>query len=1215
MWHQLKTSSFILVWLRFLMAAHLQASEIPDKQFYFRHIRTEQGLSNGIINDILKDKKGFLWIATLNGLNCYDGAHFFVWKADPRDSNKLYNDAVYGLCEGDSNDIWCSTNAGVSRLDRHSDTFKNYELINKVTGMRSLGSSNTILQTRKGQIVTYSFSGVYIYDHSKDEFIHYPEVEANGGMDCKGVVDKSFIEDPERNGIWIGTSDGLKYFDLDTKIYFSYKNNPEKLPVFTSHYSGPVTLDKDNNLVFADGDDQRIYTYLFSTRTLSFFSPENPFGKPLYFDYLLSDRSGNLWMSVDDAAVLYKEKKSGKTFTVKHTNEQSHSLAAEYFLDALQDSSGTIYLGTVNGISFLNPEHQFISVFPFPDTIRNNRRFYLHQLLNCDRQNGIWFAPSYQYLLKFNTADQSYRTYDILEKLRKTNTDDILISAMAADDSSLYFGTLDGIYMYDVADDSFRKLNVFASGDNIDGRYILCMLLTQDKELWFSSHKNGLFRYNIRTGAYKHYPRMNSDSSGITADYIYSMLEDSKGVVWFCTEKNGLVRYNKQQDAFDYLQTKPSGREAEVYYSFTTDQDNNLWVLSFLEGLKKFDTRTNTFDSTSRLSGLANFRYNHILTDNHGRLWLSYYSEYSVADTKTGLAKNFRVDFAQTNNAYANYSCLLPDGRIVAESRNGFLIFDPSAEYNKRAPVTISGFSDGNKTFPFLLSGSEMRLKSSQNFFSLNFSSLSILEEKDLLFAYKLEGVNEDWVYCRNRQTAYFTNVSGGNYLFRVKMQNTDGSWTECPDTVKISVDKKFYATIWFRLLLVLILVVCVLWYIRIFRKKTLKKESDKAIAYFANSLQGKNKVEELVWDITHNVITRTDLVDCVVYLLDKEKNVLIQKAAFGNKNIGEHNILNPLEIPIGNGIVGSVAKSGKAEIVGDTSRDPRYITDDSSRMSEIAVPIVADGKVIGVIDSEHPRKNFFTRQHLQLLQTIASITATKIVKAQREMEVDEKEKHLRDLQNQINYTRQQALQAQMNPHFIFNCLNSINGFILQNDVGAASTFLIKFSKLIRLILEHSNEKTISLQSELDALKLYIDMESLRFGKKFSCFIQVDIDVMPDAVRVPPLILQPFVENAIWHGLLHKESDGVLTILVHQQDSFLECVIEDNGVGREAAAEFKSKKYSGSKSLGMKLTTERLALLNKEGNKDSSVRVEDLRNETGAPAGTRVTIRVSLSNE
>ncbi|MBL0018914.1 MAG: histidine kinase [Bacteroidetes bacterium] len=115
-----------------------------------------------------------------------------------------------------------------------------------------------------------------------------------------------------------------------------------------------------------------------------------------------------------------------------------------------------------------------------------------------------------------------------------------------------------------------------------------------------------------------------------------------------------------------------------------------------------------------------------------------------------------------------------------------------------------------------------------------------------------------------------------------------------------------------------------------------------------------------------------------------------------------------------------------------------------------------------------------------------------------------------------------------MNPHFIFNCLNSINSFILDNDQETASRYLIKFAKLIRLILENSNSKLIPLQSELDALKLYIEMEALRFEPKFSWQIDVDEEVAAHHVMVPPLILQPFVENAIWHGLLHKSGPGNL---------------------------------------------------------------------------------------
>ncbi len=270
---------------------------------------------------------------------------------------------------------------------------------------------------------------------------------------------------------------------------------------------------------------------------------------------------------------------------------------------------------------------------------------------------------------------------------------------------------------------------------------------------------------------------------------------------------------------------------------------------------------------------------------------------------------------------------------------------------------------------------------------------------------------------------------------------------------------------------------------------------------------------------------------------------------------------------------------------------------------------------MIGVIDSEHPQKNFFTREHLHLLQTIASISGTKITNAKKEIEIINNEKRLDDLKTQIARARQQALQAQMNPHFIFNCLNSINGFILKNDSATASTFLIKFSKLIRLILEHSNEKLITLQSELDALKLYIEMETLRFEKKFIYEIKIDSNVMPELTMVPPLIFQPFVENSIWHGMLHKETAGELLIVIRRVKNMLECSIEDNGVGREASESFKSKTLTQKKSLGLKLTKERLALLNEQESPGSSVTVIDLKDASGKACGTKVVISISLENQ
>ncbi|HAP01193.1 MAG TPA: hypothetical protein DCQ93_04635, partial [Bacteroidetes bacterium] len=151
--------------------------------------------------------------------------------------------------------------------------------------------------------------------------------------------------------------------------------------------------------------------------------------------------------------------------------------------------------------------------------------------------------------------------------------------------------------------------------------------------------------------------------------------------------------------------------------------------------------------------------------------------------------------------------------------------------------------------------------------------------------------------------------------------------------------------------------------------------------------------------------------------------------------------------------------------------------------------------------------------------------------------------------QKKISELEVKALRAQMNPHFIFNCLNSINSFILRNDSDVASEYLTKFSRLIRLVLDNSRSTQISLSSELECLKLFIEMEEMRFSDKFEYSIHVNEKINTETIKVPPLILQPYVENSIWHGLLHKSEKGKLKIDINQQNNYIICVIEDNGIG------------------------------------------------------------------
>ncbi len=228
------------------------------------------------------------------------------------------------------------------------------------------------------------------------------------------------------------------------------------------------------------------------------------------------------------------------------------------------------------------------------------------------------------------------------------------------------------------------------------------------------------------------------------------------------------------------------------------------------------------------------------------------------------------------------------------------------------------------------------------------------------------------------------------------------------------------------------------------------------------------------------------------------------------------------------------------------------------------------------------------------------------------ELQQLENEKTKAELQQQATELEMQALRAQMNPHFIFNCLSSINRFILKNEAETASDYLTKFSRLIRLILQNSQVAFIPLESELETLQLYLELEALRFNHHFDYKIVVADGLDISVIKVPPLIIQPYAENAIWHGLMQKEEKGRLEIELFQQDEVLCCKISDDGIGRKKAAELKSKSASDYKSMGMQITASRIELLQSSKRRESPVTINDLVPPDGRAAGTEVIIKMPV---
>ena len=257
------------------------------------------------------------------------------------------------------------------------------------------------------------------------------------------------------------------------------------------------------------------------------------------------------------------------------------------------------------------------------------------------------------------------------------------------------------------------------------------------------------------------------------------------------------------------------------------------------------------------------------------------------------------------------------------------------------------------------------------------------------------------------------------------------------------------------------------------FYSKTSGSQSEKevtqdSIIYFASSLFRQNTIEDILWDICINCVDKLDFVDCVIYLVDEEKKVLVQKAAFGPKNDRNERIVDPIEIPIGSGIVGSAFKNGEVELIEDVRLDSRYILDDEQRLSELSVPIITpEGKTIGIIDSEHPEVGFFTNLHVTVLSTIASICAIKLVRAQADKDLliaKEKAEEATRIKSQFLSTMS---------HEIRNPLNAVIGMshLLMDENPSAAQ------------LEHIRPLHLSSKHLLSLVNDILDYSKLEVGK------------------------------------------------------------------------------------------------------------------------------------
>lgn len=1069
------SSCHILGFLWLFLHFNLQAQQ----PLRFDRIGRNEGLSQSSVNCMVRDRDGFMWFGSQDGLNQYDGRKFLVFQHQPGDSNSLSNNYVVSIAEDEQGYLWMGTmTGGLNRLDKRKGSFQAFRHQDSVNSI-SENTVWTVIADGEGNIWCGTSKGLNCYHKKNKRFDVFRPVKGDTNSlttdmvvslykDSRGriwigtveglcMLDRSknrftrfynpFEQElPGANLIWsiteslageiiTGTNNGVYVLDPDRRKYARIAGSPKELPLVawsvTAQYPGKVWVGSDRGLFQCQTEGQGIEAFLHNPVDPNSISDNNIW-------CLLKDPSGFLWAGTNNG--ISKSKSSSAHFNlITAGNQKPNVLSSAKIMAILEDHNGFLWLGTDGGgLNCLSPDRSVVKVYNSSNSALRNDNIWA---LSEDKEGNV-FIGNYQ----------------------------------------------GGVHRFDR---KTGKISAYPIGQNgaseLANPRVLCMLCASDGKVWIGTRGGGLSCLNPVTGQFTMYSNDKANLSGFPSNTVLSLAEDAIGGIWAGTHEGGLACL------------KPGGRQFLVLKHDADNvgslSDNNVWSIRFDKkgrlwvgtqgGLNVCESPENQleFRYFSTKDGLKSNTILGILDDSEGNLWLSSFNGISRLEMKTfekmseenlndpsylfthplfcsfdtdhglqGLEFNQGAGFHGASgllyfggNNGLNYfsekdvkaSSFQPPVRITAMKIFNREVLIMQGDGNELADDAAVFKDKRNYYLPVSISYlRKIQLSYRESVISFEFAALDFSNPGKNQYAYKMINFDEDWNYVGPQNIATYTNLDPGEYTLLIRGTNSDGIWNQQETVLQIIITPPFWQKSWF----VIIGIIGVL---------------------------------------------------LLLFLI-------------------MHKVLN------------------------------------------------------------YQRK-----------------------KAKREKELIE--------------LQLKSIKSQIDPHFAFNALNTIAGFIYSEQPDITYDYFTRFAHMVRNILEDNEQISRTLSEEIEFVKNYLELQKMRFKDKFDYEIVVHESISYQT-PIPKMIIQSYAENAIKHGLMHKTSGGMLHIRIDKIDDQLLVVIEDNGIGREKAALLNTD----TTKQGYRIMEQILDLYSKLYHTKISQSVIDLVDDAGNAGGTRVILKMTL---
>ncbi|MEJ2634104.1 MAG: two-component regulator propeller domain-containing protein [Calditrichia bacterium] len=827
----LRAAAFLLV--LFPIFVYSQSHQ----QISFEHISLNEGLSQSSVLSVIQDSHGFMWFATQEGLNKFDGYTFTIYKHQLNDPYSLSDDWINVIFEDREGNLWVGTaGGGLNKYEWEKDRFIQYQHVENDPHSLSNNSIVAIFEDSRGNLwIGTNGGGLDQFVKDSGQFIAYKFDPENPASLSSNQV-SSICEDMNGN-LWIGTADnGLNKFNPETGVFTRIQHAPQNRSSLADNrilslYAGDDgylwvgTNGSGADKLFVGGEEENQHEsnnfkhYRWNIDDSSSLSDDR-----IYKIY--RDPAGTLWFGTDRGLNKYLPAEDGFiAYVYDPTN--SSSLSNDFVRDIYEDNSGILWVATFGGAlnKFDKKRAAFINFVKNPANaggLSDNNIWCITK----DIRGNIWVGTNnglnrinLREAKRGNILKAKVTQFFHQPENEQSSLSHNVIRAILQDHSgNIWIGTdgggVDVISVNQIARDNIKFIHYQNDPEDstslCDDR-IRHIFEDENNMIWICTW-DGLNMFDRSTGRFSRFQHHPEDPASISDNRVRTIFEDHFGALWVGTY-GGLNLFERKTGRFISFKNDPGfpfSISNDRVLCVQEDKAGRLWIGTYGGGLNQFNRDEMTFTRYTVEDGLPNNAVYGILEDGKGNLWLSTNKGISKFNPDTGTFKNYdENDGLQSNEFNGGAYYKSKSGMMFFGGINGFTMFYPDeVKENQHIPaIVLTDFKMYGKSANFNRAVSEIKqidLSYKEDFFSFEFAALDFTNPEKNQYAYKLEGFDKDWIYSGNRHYASYTNLDGGDYTFRVKGTNNDGKWNEKGIAIKLLIEPPFWQTWWFRILFVL---------------------------------------------------------------------------------------------------------------------------------------------------------------------------------------------------------------------------------------------------------------------------------------------------------------------------------------------------------------------------------------------------------------------------